>query len=118
MGQGFGRHPRGGMQIFVKTFKIRYTLQKMMILGGIPAKEDHKAPGKSLAGDDLRCPGKGLAGAVGAARARTLLGETTSPSCSLCFCLGVALVLSSAPTSHAQIRGTKERPYFSTPTSL
>ena len=26
MGQGFGRHPRGGMQIFVKTFKIRYTL--------------------------------------------------------------------------------------------
>ena len=23
-GQGFGRHPRGGMQIFVKTFKIRY----------------------------------------------------------------------------------------------
>src|SRR4051812_16138857 len=26
MGQGFGRHPRGGMQIFLKTFKIRYTL--------------------------------------------------------------------------------------------
>src|SRR4051812_40484397 len=26
MGQGFGRHPRGGMQIFVKTFKIRCTL--------------------------------------------------------------------------------------------
>ena len=26
MGQGFGRHPRGGMQFFVKTFKIRYTL--------------------------------------------------------------------------------------------
>ena len=25
-GQGFGRHPRGGMQIFVKAFKIRYTL--------------------------------------------------------------------------------------------
>ena len=52
MGQGFGRHPRGGMQIFVKTFKIRYTLWKMTTLGGIPAKEDHKAPGKSLAGDD------------------------------------------------------------------
>src|SRR3954468_15891425 len=40
MGKGFGRHPRGGMQIFVKTFKIRYTLWKMTILGGIPAKED------------------------------------------------------------------------------
>src|SRR4051794_29555978 len=26
MGQGFGRHPRGGMQIFVKTFKIKCTL--------------------------------------------------------------------------------------------
>ena len=26
MGQGFGRHPHGGMQIFEKTFKIRYTL--------------------------------------------------------------------------------------------
>ena len=25
-GQGFGRHPRGGMQIFVKTFKIKFTL--------------------------------------------------------------------------------------------
>src|SRR3954465_3181664 len=53
MGQGFGRHPRGGMQIFFKTFKIRYTLWKM-ILGGIPAKEDHKAPSKNLAGDDSR----------------------------------------------------------------
>ena len=52
------------MQIFVKTFKIRYTLQKMMILGGIPAKEDHKAPGKSLAGDDSRRHGKTLAGAT------------------------------------------------------
>ena len=35
----------------------------MMILGGIPAKEDHKAPGKSLAGDDSRRHGKTLAGA-------------------------------------------------------
>src|SRR3954466_2616006 len=25
-GQGFGRYPRGGKQIFVKTFKIRCTL--------------------------------------------------------------------------------------------
>ena len=33
----------------------------MMILGGIPAKEDHKAPGKSLAGDDSRRHGKTLA---------------------------------------------------------
>ena len=33
----------------------------MMILGGIPTKEDHKAPGKSLAGDDSRRHGKTLA---------------------------------------------------------
>ena len=26
MRQGFGRHPRGGMQIFVKAFKIKFTL--------------------------------------------------------------------------------------------
>ena len=32
-----------------------------MTLGGIPAKEDHKAPGKSLAGDDSRHHGKTLA---------------------------------------------------------
>ena len=33
----------------------------MMILGGIPAKEDQKAPSKSLAGDDSRRHGKSLA---------------------------------------------------------
>src|SRR3954466_10154803 len=27
-GQGFGRHPRGGMQIFLKTFKIKYALRR------------------------------------------------------------------------------------------
>ena len=51
------------MQIFVKTFKIKYTLWKMMILAGLPAKEDHKAPSKSLAGDDSGRHGKTLAGA-------------------------------------------------------
>ena len=35
----------------------------MMILGRIPVKEDHKAPGKSLAGDDSRRHGKTLVGA-------------------------------------------------------
>ena len=75
MGQGFGRHPRGGMQIFVKTFEIRYTLQKMMILGRILAKEDHKAPGRRLAGDDSRRPGKTLARAP----ARPLLGLRRGP---------------------------------------
>ena len=39
------------------------------------------------------CPGKVLAGAVEATRARVLPGETTSPSCSLCLCLGVALAI-------------------------
>src|SRR5512133_3393590 len=33
----------------------------MMILGEIPAKDDHKAPGKSLAGDDTSRHGKTLA---------------------------------------------------------
>ena len=75
MGQGFGRHPRGGLQIFVKTFKIRYTLQKMMIPGRIPAKEDHKAPDKSLAEEDSRRHGKTLAGAP----ARLLPGLRRGP---------------------------------------
>ena len=79
MGQGFGRHPRGGMQIFVKTFEIRYTLQKMMILGGIPAKEDHKAPGKSLAGDDSRRHGKTFAGAPARPLPRTPVGPPSGP---------------------------------------
>ena len=35
----------------------------MTTLGGIPAKEDHKAPGRSLAGDDSRRHDKTLAGA-------------------------------------------------------
>ena len=79
MGQGFGRHTHGGMQIFVKTFKIRYTLQKMMILGGIPAKEDHKAPGKSLAGDDSRRHGKTLAEAPVRPLPRTPVGPPLGP---------------------------------------
>ena len=79
MGQGFGRHPRGGMQIFVKTFEIRYTLQKMMILGGIPAKEDHKAPGKSLAGDDSRRHGKTLTGGPARPLPRTPVGLPSGP---------------------------------------
>src|SRR4051812_38890046 len=74
MGQGFGRHPRGGMQIFVKTFKIRCTLWTMMVLGGIPAKGNHKAPGKSLAGDDSGRPGKTLAGAAARPLPRTPAG--------------------------------------------
>ena len=73
------------------------------------------------------CPGK----AVVASPARTLPRETTSPSGSSCFYLGVALILccgsdflslpclsvvvGAALTARAQIRGTKERPYFSTP---
>ena len=40
-----------------------------MTLGGIPAKEDHKASGKHLAGDDSRRRGKTLAGGLGKALA-------------------------------------------------
>src|SRR3954465_2182273 len=46
----------------------------MMILGGIPAKEDHKAPGNSLAGDDSRRHGKALAGAPARPLPRTPVG--------------------------------------------
>ena len=34
MGQGFGRYPRSGMQIFVKTFKIRCKLRRRQPLAG------------------------------------------------------------------------------------
>src|SRR3954463_5857563 len=46
MGQGFGRHPHGGMQIFVKTFKIRYALGDDDPWRDPTTEEDHKAPGK------------------------------------------------------------------------
>src|SRR3954468_22420461 len=67
------------MQIFVKTFKIRYPLKKEMILGGIPAKEDHKAPDKSLAGDDSRRHGKTLARAPARPLPRTPVGPPSGP---------------------------------------
>ena len=51
----------------------------MMILGGIPAKEDHKAPGKSLAGDDSRRHGKTLAGAPARPLPRTPIGPPSGP---------------------------------------
>ena len=51
----------------------------MMILGGIPAKEDHKAPGKSLAGDDSRRHGKTLAGAPAKPLPRTPVGPPSGP---------------------------------------
>ena len=50
-----------------------------MILGGIPAKENHKAPGKSLAGDDIRCLGKTLAGAPARPLPRTPAGPPSGP---------------------------------------
>ena len=43
--------------------------------GGIPAKEDHKTPDRSLAGDDSRRHGKTLAGAT----ARPLLNAPVGP---------------------------------------
>ena len=79
MGQGFGRHPHGGMQFFVKTFKTRCPLRKVMTLGGIPAKEDHKAPGKSLAEDDSRRHGNALAGAPARPLPRTPVGPPPGP---------------------------------------
>src|SRR3954468_8376834 len=79
MVQGFGRHPRSGMQIFVKTFKTRCPLKKVMTLGGIPAKKDHKAPGKSLARDDNERHGKTLAGVPARPLPRTPVGPPSGP---------------------------------------
>src|SRR4051812_6966114 len=47
----------------------------MMVLGGIPAKENHKAPGKSIAGDGSRRHGKTLVGTP----ARPLSGPWQDP---------------------------------------
>src|SRR3954465_15273831 len=47
----------------------------MMVLAGIPAKENHKAPRKSLAGDGSRCHGKTLVGTP----ARPLSGPRQGP---------------------------------------
>ena len=51
----------------------------MMILGGIPAKEDHKALGKSLAGDDSRRHGKTLAKDICEAAARPTSAKIPQP---------------------------------------
>ncbi len=67
------------MQIFVKTFKIKFTLQKMTTPGGILAKEDHKTLGRSLAGDDSRRHGKTLARALSRPLPRTAVGPPSGP---------------------------------------
>ena len=48
------------MQIFVKVEKHSGSDedQKMVTLGGILAEEVHKAPGKTLVGDNSKAPGK------------------------------------------------------------
>ena len=51
----------------------------MTTLGGIPAKEDHKALGKSLAGDDSRHHSKTLAGATARPLPRTPVGPPSGP---------------------------------------
>ena len=49
-------------------------------LGGIPAEEDHKAPGKSLAGDNSGRHGKTLAGPPGKALAKRVSRATVRPA--------------------------------------
>ena len=49
-GQGFGRHPRGGMQIFVKTFKIRYALRRRQPLAGSQPRKTTRPPASALPG--------------------------------------------------------------------
>ena len=51
----------------------------MMTLGGIPTEENHKAPGKHLAGDDSRRCGKTLAGAPARPLPRTPAGPPSGP---------------------------------------
>src|SRR3954468_23151757 len=50
-----------------------------MTHGGIPAKEDHEAPDKSLAGDDNERHGKTLAGAPERPLPRTPVGPPSGP---------------------------------------
>ena len=47
--------------------------------GGIPAKEDHKAPGRSLAKDDSRRHGKTLVGATARPLLKTPVGPPSGP---------------------------------------
>ena len=49
-GQGFGRHPRGGMQIFMKTFKIRYALRRRQPLAGSQPRKTTRPPASALPG--------------------------------------------------------------------
>ena len=49
-GQGFGRHPRDGMHIFVKTFKIRYALRRRQPLAGSQPRKTTRPPASALPG--------------------------------------------------------------------
>ena len=80
--------------------------------------------GGSPAGVWASCPVKALAGAMEAALARALRGESTLLFCSLCFRLGVGLVVfclcslfpakraqgHGAATARAQVKGCKKVP--------
>ena len=50
MGRGFGRYPRGGMQIFVKTSKIRYKLRRRRPLAGSQPRRTTRPPASTLPG--------------------------------------------------------------------
>ena len=50
MRQGFGRHPRSGMQIFVKTFKVRYALRRRRPLAGSQPRKTTRPPASTLPG--------------------------------------------------------------------
>ena len=45
-----GRHTRGGMQIFVKTFKIRYALRRRQPLAGSQPRKTTRPPASALLG--------------------------------------------------------------------
>ena len=58
MGRGFGRYPRGGMQIFVKTFQIRCKIRRRRPLAGFRPRRStrphSKRHGKTLVGAPAR----------------------------------------------------------------
>ena len=93
MGQEFGRHPRGGMQIFVKTRNIQDQMRikrQRSSVRSLPRKPT-RPPARSLPGttgaprqDPCRAHGKALARDTSRATARPAPAETLPPIACSC----------------------------------
>ena len=79
--------------IFIKIYIHYGGASRALVPTWLVVLENLGLKGGALRWRRASCPGKALAGAVEAAPARASPGEPVLPSCSLYFCLGIALTI-------------------------